>query len=90
MYVYVVQDHDHEIRAVRSTLQLARDTFSDLTTEMMTSDVFVEYQQLVENGEADLWGPWILVQEIDGGCIWSYETIEEIDDALANGGQYDD
>ena len=90
MYVYVVQDHDHEIRAVRSTLQLARDTFSDLTTEMMTSDEFVEYQQLVENGEADLWGPWILVQEIDGGCIWSYETIEEIDDALANGEQYDD
>jgi hypothetical protein len=89
-YVYVVQDHDHEIRGVTSTLLSAQEIFTNVMSELMTSEEFQEYQRLLGDGEPEMWGPWIMVYEIDGGCVWSYETVEEIEDALAHGEQYDD
>lgn len=89
-YAYVVQDHDHEIRGVTSSLTAAKEIFADVMAELMTSEEFQEYQQLQANGDPELWGPWILVYEVDGGCVWSYETIDEIETALIDGEQYDD
>lgn len=88
-YVYVVQDHSHEIRGVKSTLAAAKEIFEDLMTEIMTSDEFQEYQRLMAE-DPEMWGPWIMVYEIDGGCVWSYESISEIDAALVDGEQYED
>lgn len=88
-YVYVIQDHSHEIRGVKSTLAAAKDVFECVMTEIMTSDEFQEYQRLMAE-DPDMWGPWILVYEVDGGCIWSYESLDEISAALKDGEQYDD
>lgn len=89
-YVYVVQDHEREIRGVWSSLAQAKEMFVCVMSELMTSDEFQEYQQMIQNGESDLWGPWIMVYTVDSGCVWSYETIEEINNALLNGEQYDE
>ena len=74
---------------VKASLALAKEVFEDVMTEIMTSDEFQEYQRLMVE-DPELWGPWILVYEVDGGCMWSYKSIDEINAALANGEQYDD
>lgn len=89
-YVYVVQDHEREIRGITSSLPLARDIFETVRSELLTLEEFQEFQTLCEQGDISDWGPWVLVFDVDVGCVWSYEALSEIDQAIERGEQYDD
>lgn len=84
--VYVVE-YNGEIRGIWSTLNLALESYINVRSEITSSE---EFQKFIEHSPTEDWDePIILVYSVDAGCVWSYDTIEEIEYALIHGEDYD-
>lgn len=84
--VYVVE-YNGDIRGIWSTLKLARDAYITVRAEITGSE---DFQKFIEHSPTEDWDdPIILVYSIDAGCIWSYDSVEEIENALVYGEEYD-
>lgn len=88
--VYVVQGYDQSLVSVRSTLARAFEDYKYQLTNGLSQE---EQDELKENYGEDFhdeleYIPCIVVYQIDGSWIWSYDSAVEINHALQNGEDY--
>lgn len=90
-YVYAVQTYEQYVCGVYSTLQLAAEVYDKVLTEArLTEDIQQLIEQYGENFHDEMDYPaCIVVHQLDLGQVWSYDRIEEIREALANGEDFD-
>lgn len=85
--IYIVQDCKSEFRGAYSTLELAKECYIKVRTEIMSSEDFQLYVEHLEDGE---WDPQVVVYELDGNYVWSYDSLDEIEQAITDGESYED
>lgn len=85
--LYIIQDDNRECCGVCSTLPLARDVFIETLSQTVTAEGF---ESFIEHQGSPNWDAKIIVCELDGNYVWSYDSLEEIDEAIANGEKYED
>ena len=91
VYIYMVQDYEHEICGVFSTLHKAAEQFDHiLTTGLSQDDIATLVEEYGEDYHDELeYSPCILVHELDSNYVWSYDTHQEVKRALEQGEHYE-
>lgn len=89
--VYIVQDSQHELCGVHTTLAKAASQYEQVLAEGLTDE---DIQAMIEEYGEDFhdeieYPPCIIVHQLDANWIWSYDSMREIKQALENGEQYD-
>jgi len=84
--LYVVQDSNKEFCGAYDTLSLARETFIIMSSKPITSEKFDDY--ISHQGQPE-WNTKIIVCELNGNYIWSYDSLHEINEAISNGEKYE-
>lgn len=84
--IYIVQDAQQRVVHVSSTLHNAVPAYKRIIEDPL---LIAQMEQLEEDeGQID-YPPCIVVHQVDGHFVWSYDCIKEITDALTHGEQYD-
>jgi hypothetical protein len=90
-YLYVVQNYEQNVCGVYSSLPLAAEQYERVMSEGLSSE---DIQQLIEqhgenfHDEMD-YPACIVVHQLDVGQVWSYDTMEEVKQVLAQGEDFD-
>lgn len=89
--VYVVQDYEQHLCGVFTSLQLAAERYELVLTEGLTKE---EIQELIDEYGEDYhseleYPPCIVVYQLDAAYLWSYDSMNEIKQALSQGENYD-
>lgn len=89
--VYIVQDYEQHLCGVFTSLQKAAERYEAVLTEGLSEeDIQTLTEEYGEDYHSELeYPPCIVVYQLDAAYLWSYDTMEEIKQALTQGENYD-
>lgn len=85
-YIYLVLDYEQHVNGVHSTLALAADQYQNVLEEGLSAeDRKILLEEFGENFHDEMEYPaCIVVYQLDGYQVWSYDSIAEVKQALEN------
>lgn len=88
--LYIVQDYNQQVVHVSSTLEKALPHFEEVLNHTLVQADLAELKELYGEDEVEIdYPPCIVVHEVDGHHVWSYDSIEEVNRALVHGEDYE-
>lgn len=88
--LYIVQDYNQQVVNVCSSLAKALPHFQEVLNHTLIQAELEELKELYGEDEIEVdYPPCIVVHEVDGHFVWSYDSVEEVNRALLYGEDYD-